>query len=255
MFRIVLLAAIQLAFVTAKCPTGWTNLPGSLKCYKGFAERKTFAEADTYCRENFATNAGKIANELDKSCDFWIGLHYNEREGVQMWTDGSYLGFQMWDSGYPTGDIQKRVTYLPQDSRSHKWRSTTVADDRKCFFCQQRPAENDVRISENAAQAFCSAWKANLVSVHSAEENAFLNKLSQGKQYWLGLKYSTKWNWIDGTAMDYMNWNGQVTSGSKDTVCADANEPDFYGKWSKQGCYKRLRSICKQTRMLVAIIL
>ena len=80
-------------------------------------------------------------------------------------------------------------------------------------------------------------------------------ELSQGKQYWLGLKYSTKWNWIDGTAMDYMNWNGQVTSGSKDTVCADANEPDFYGKWSKQGCYKRLRSICKQTRMLVAIIL
>lgn len=62
MFRIVLLAAIQLAFVTAKCPTGWTNLPGSLKCYKGFAERKTFAEADTYCRENFATNAGSLVS-------------------------------------------------------------------------------------------------------------------------------------------------------------------------------------------------
>ena len=48
--------------------------------------------------------------------------------------------------------------------------------------------------------------KADLVSIHSSEENFFLEELSNENSFWLGGK-DNRSLWEDGTRFDYENWS------------------------------------------------
>ncbi|KAE8279504.1 Ladderlectin Precursor [Larimichthys crocea] len=63
------------------------------------------------------------------------------------------------------------------------------------------------------AQAFCSSEEANLASVHSYEENEFVQALTQtGPNFpetWIGGYHAVQpsfWLWNDGSRFDYENW-------------------------------------------------
>ncbi|CAJ0923513.1 unnamed protein product, partial [Mesorhabditis belari] len=86
------------------------------------------------------------------------------------------------------------------------------------------------------AEAYCARRKSHLVSIHSQEENDFVQKLAEnvdldeGWAFWIGLKRNPKkgnaFEWTDGSSVNFTNWR----SGHPDSNTHAAPwSPD--GKW------------------------
>ena len=72
--------------------------------------------------------------------------------------------------------------------------------------------------------------KADLVSLHSEEEDRFVRGLKSGARIWLnGRKTGGQWQWEDGTPWDYQNWSPGQPSG-------DGNCLDTTAEWNDRGC-------------------
>ena len=60
------------------------------------------------------------------------------------------------------------------------------------------------------ANQTCVSNNADLLSIHSAEENAFVSDLVNGIQAWLGGRRECRgckdFLWSDGTTWGYQNW-------------------------------------------------
>lgn len=127
------------------------------------SERKTWADALTYCKQNYVDLASihdseeqadvrqaaekleRKKNEKEKSLPVWTGL-YNDKDGWE-WSDAAFYGqgedeFRSWASGQPdnlSGD-QHCVALLPLPHSG--WEDNACTDlkgsvcyDGKCFYC------------------------------------------------------------------------------------------------------------------------
>ena len=128
------------------------------------------------------------------------------------------------------------------------------------------------RLSFADARTNCKALGAKLVSVHSANENSFLNNLitngfpfkategSSIRDHWIGFsttddcscfnQYETQcercrdhWSWTDGTVADYRQFDAKHPLGGSRS-CASMKYRD--GDWFSVNCVTELRSICKE---------
>uniref|UniRef100_A0A914CYP9 C-type lectin domain-containing protein n=1 Tax=Acrobeloides nanus TaxID=290746 RepID=A0A914CYP9_9BILA len=85
----------------------------------------------------------------------------------------------------------------------------------------------------------CRQLSAQLCSIHSEEENKFVRKIGSNPNWgnmWIGLKKTNGiWKWLDGTSLDYTNWN------CNDKPCKDLNcaymERET-GKWDAASCVR-----------------
>ena len=63
-------------------------------------------------------------------------------------------------------------------------------------------------MSWTEARAYCQTMGGHLVTITSAEEQAFLEATYPGTQGWIGCYGDgSTWNWVTGEAWDYTNWN------------------------------------------------
>lgn len=120
------------------------------------------------------------------------------------------------------------------------------------------------------AEEVCVSNGGHLTSIHSLEENTFINEIAEsGNDYgdgsdltWIGLtqaNYPTikDWTWTDGTAFDYMNWGpsqpddykgvehcGQLHS---DYMGKDPSKDSSYRHWNDIQCTTNMRAyVCKK---------
>ncbi|XP_022093103.1 fibropellin-1-like [Acanthaster planci] len=102
------------------------------------------------------------------------------------------------------------------------------------------------------ARGYCKEKDADLVSIHSQEEQMFLyDNLHLDRQYWVGytdLASEGHFSWTDGTESNYTNWSpGEPhDNGGDDCVYMD---PGFYGprgNWNDGWCYGHSHFICKK---------
>ncbi|VDM77470.1 unnamed protein product [Strongylus vulgaris] len=122
---------------------------------------------------------------------------------------------------------------------------------------------------ENAEEV-CVSNGGHLASIHSAEENTFVNDISEsgmdysddGSLTWIGLTQanypsSTVWTWTDGTPFDYKNWAPGEPNNSKgvehcvqiqsDYVGKDPSKDTSYRRWNDMACSTNMRSyVCKK---------
>ncbi|RWS06609.1 macrophage mannose receptor 1-like protein [Dinothrombium tinctorium] len=110
-----------------------------------------------------------------------------------------------------------------------------------------------------AEEAFnsCKAHQAQLATIHSREEEAFLENLIEPKKsYRIGLFPTTyKPNsvvWIDGTPVDYINWIPGVDPNKLSTNCVwialskgKWNPPEV-SRWHDDECTMKMHYICEQ---------
>ncbi|XP_022112054.1 lectin-like [Acanthaster planci] len=105
-----------------------------------------------------------------------------------------------------------------------------------------------------AAEQRCVADGAHLTSVHSAEEDDFLNQLSQqgtagNKHTWIGLndhQAEGSYVWTDGSPTDYLNWHkGEPNNHGKGEHCMEINFFELDGTWNDHFCDREHRFICK----------
>uniref|UniRef100_I3J0W6 C-type lectin domain-containing protein n=1 Tax=Oreochromis niloticus TaxID=8128 RepID=I3J0W6_ORENI len=102
------------------------------------------------------------------------------------------------------------------------------------------------------AELYCVSQRANLVSIHSEEEEEFVKSLIKNFDHaegwtWIGLSDIHKegrWMWSDGCAVSFAYWHvGQPDNGGKNQHCVHTNTTDTK-KWTDCPCSAILSSVC-----------
>ncbi|CAJ0924090.1 unnamed protein product, partial [Mesorhabditis belari] len=108
--------------------------------------------------------------------------------------------------------------------------------------------DQDMRFAQ--AEAYCASRKSHLVSIHSQEENDFVEKLAKAVNsnyvFWIGLKRNPNkgdaFEWTDGSSVNFTNWN-ERRSNSDTHAFLDRYE----GKWVAYSHPSQPRFICKRS--------
>ncbi|KAJ8366533.1 hypothetical protein AAFF_G00350870 [Aldrovandia affinis] len=191
-------------------------------CYNGDAaqryilipERKTWREAQSYCREQH-TDLASVRNQAENQEIWnlagqmvWIGLF---REAWE-WSDQSNSSYRSWSSGQPDNAGGNQNCAAVRISDSGRWR------DHNCntmfpFFCYD---DNLILVRENKswdeALSFCRQQHGDLVSVPTEQVQRWVNRRAQSAStahVWMGLRFSCAmkfWLWLDGEITWYQNW-------------------------------------------------
>ena len=90
-----------------------------------------------------------------------------------------------------------------------------------------------------------------LVSVHSTEEQQFVEGLAGLTSFWIGLRRDpmspANWVWSDGTPRDYNNWgSGEPNSGGTED-CVEMKDYAGQLEWNDTGCSNLKTFVCVQT--------
>uniref|UniRef100_A0A667X6X6 Mannose receptor, C type 1b n=1 Tax=Myripristis murdjan TaxID=586833 RepID=A0A667X6X6_9TELE len=266
-----------------KCPDGWTRLT-SKKCFKVRPQEKTWYDAKNYCK----TIGGDLLSIHSTSeeeavrryrVNAWIGL--SDPSTGYVWSDGSPLNFQHWQSGEPNNynNVESCAEIV-----STRWEQQGFWNDLHCekyldWLCQIRagntlkPPPNDTvpdynttadgwiewrgnqyYINENFmamedARHFCIQRHGDLAVINSEAENLFLWKQisrSYG-DFYIGISVDLDgtFGWMDKSLTVFEKW--------------DQDEPDFknndencgvmtssLGFWRDLNCGRSHKSICKR---------
>ena len=101
------------------------------------------------------------------------------------------------------------------------------------------------------ASAACKNDEANLVSIHSPEENEFVRSLTGGSDIFIGLndsKTEGTFVWSDGSTVTYANWElGEPDDGYNMSDCVVLLGSSD-GKWNDTPCIMWNEYVCKFTR-------
>ena len=92
------------------------------------------------------------------------------------------------------------------------------------------------------ADAYCLAEGGRLTSVHSNEENEFLNTFANGDSFWIGgYPQDDTWVWSDFSEFDY-DGAYSTSSGS----CLYQSNSHYGNGWSTSSCSStQIHFICK----------
>ncbi|XP_073318885.1 ladderlectin-like [Pagrus major] len=102
------------------------------------------------------------------------------------------------------------------------------------------------------AELYCVSEGANLVSIHSLEEQNFIKALIKNFDHtegftWIGLSDTQKeggWMWSDGCAVDFVFWDaGQPDNHGGNEHCVHSNHGKDQ-KWNDLGCSRTFPSVC-----------
>ncbi|XP_022093080.1 fibropellin-1-like [Acanthaster planci] len=110
----------------------------------------------------------------------------------------------------------------------------------------------DIMVDFYEARGYCKGEGADLVSIHSQEEQTFLyDNHYPGYTYWVGytdLASEGNFIWTDGTQNTYTNWAPDEPDNAGGEDCAYM-DPGFYGpggNWNDVPCSKPYLIICKK---------
>ncbi|CAJ0952963.1 unnamed protein product, partial [Mesorhabditis belari] len=108
----------------------------------------------------------------------------------------------------------------------------------------------DQEITFDEAEAYCASRKSHLVTIHSQEENDFVQELAETVHstsgFWIGLKRNPNQGkaleWTDGSSVDFTNWYpGEPASRTHSTLLSHD------GKWQVIVPTHQRYFICKRS--------
>ncbi|XP_069956023.1 macrophage mannose receptor 1 isoform X2 [Cherax quadricarinatus] len=226
----------------AECPPGWSFWGGH--CYYFSNTYLTWDDSNDWCQDNLASSLISIESEEENSfvlgevqqggMEVWLGMMMGEF-GTWSWVDGSPMNYTHWVGDHPptNTDSNTCVKMVVNNSDSDgRWGAQSCRSilhyvckmplktcpeestysERRCYY----PSQQEDTWSNSRSR--CKQWDeaADLVSIHSVEENTFFGELMKNASdgTWLGLTYNqlTNWTWSDGQDTDFSMW--------------DTNEPD-----------------------------
>ncbi|XP_073765005.1 macrophage mannose receptor 1-like [Danio rerio] len=230
--------------------------------YHFINEKKTWTEAQSYCREKY-TDLATVDNmndmiQLNKSVNVndgvWIGLQgtnvYNWH-----WSSGDPALFLNWASGQPAGSDNCAVM------SNGKW-FVWACSATWIFICYNNKVSTGLvfvnqTMNWRDAQRYCRQNHIDLVSVRNQNENQQLEKFindrnSSGSAVWIvGLRHSCAlgiWFWVSGQTVCYQNWapgNGTSEEDCEPTVRSGAVQSGGDQTWISRPETDRLNFICR----------
>uniref|UniRef100_A0A671MN47 C-type lectin domain-containing protein n=1 Tax=Sinocyclocheilus anshuiensis TaxID=1608454 RepID=A0A671MN47_9TELE len=169
--------------------------------YHFINERKTWTEAQRYCRENYTDLATvdnmNDMNELNKSVNgerIWIGLQKTGRDEWQ-WSSGEPVLYLNWSTGQPEGRDDSVKPNTPG-----QWFDISCTNQFPFFSHYTSDMTHSstvfvlhVNLTWSEALRYCRQNHVDLVSVHSEEmQHEVMNvvKRASTAAVWLGLRHS-----------------------------------------------------------------
>ncbi|EFO95275.1 hypothetical protein CRE_08660 [Caenorhabditis remanei] len=254
------------------CTNDFTMVHG--KCWRWFNENSTRADADQKCKwhngatlvsiRNYEENQALADFIKEKNIDsLWIGLYCTEWTNIDscIWDiqAGSAANYSSFGEGYPNADIGKCVYYTGRGNNTGKWINTLCNQNMTyvystCDFNYNSHCYSPFpyRKYVTDAQNFCVSRCSNLVSIHSANENRFIQSMYPDVPYMYtmigalapSLDYII---WIDGSESDYNNMR-QTTESPRGSCVAMATGSVDTGYWFVFPCteYWYYTLLCKR---------
>lgn len=94
------------------------------------------------------------------------------------------------------------------------------------------------------AQSHCRSLSSDLVSIHSAEENAADSLLSRSQTVWIGL-FGDPWKWSSGSNSSFRLWKPNQPNYVNSQQCVVTELKDG-GKWNNRNCNAKFSFICQK---------
>ena len=96
------------------------------------------------------------------------------------------------------------------------------------------------------AKYVCNYFNLNLVIIDNLEENIFINQVIPYYPIWIGGEKNilNEWNWINGTNINFSNWDINEPSNSGDIEDRLTMKSD--GKWNDMNRNMMLNIVCEE---------
>ncbi|GIY21763.1 c-type mannose receptor 2 [Caerostris extrusa] len=235
------------------------------------------------------------------STDYWIGLSSIGLGSSFTWSDGTPLDFLYWQNDLSPNATESANSCVTFDPMRGFWKTAHCNKlsgiickkgvDSSYEFPTQEPTASlpgnceqgwyllgnlcykvfgrkwTQRLSWSSAQRSCQNESATLASVHSQEQQEFLTDLTLEieNDAWIGLQNmfrGTLFQWVDDSALDYVNWDVNEPSISNDDEdtdlyytssyersCVEINYGrDNMGKWNDVSCQQNNAYICQKQK-------
>uniref|UniRef100_A0A673HA34 C-type lectin domain-containing protein n=1 Tax=Sinocyclocheilus rhinocerous TaxID=307959 RepID=A0A673HA34_9TELE len=166
------------------------------------------------------------------SGDWWIGLW--ARGGVAgvdyYWDNDALITYTNWGRNEPSNSTVHTTDPSVLDVTPENCITLFTVD-----FAQKK--------SWQAARDDCLARGADLVSIHSPEEEIFLSSYSKGKTKWIGLSVNPVeggYHWSDGTPVSHTNWgHGEPNNHNGRENCVEMVTTENGTSWWNDLNYER----------------
>ncbi|XP_071824822.1 macrophage mannose receptor 1-like isoform X2 [Apostichopus japonicus] len=210
----------------------------------------------------------------------WIGLTDAEHNGIYKWVDDWPVWYTNWGHNEPSRGLQEGCVAMMSDG---SW-NDTVCTETKLPICKFTfdskptvPAEvagycssgwsgygsycylpvsgDGEGFTWQEANDQCQILGAELVSIHSKDENEFVELLVETQLtgedfFWFGLYRNDEdgFSWTDFTPVEYDYWGSrEPVSGLEGKDCG--LYWSTYGQWSVENCIKTEGYICKTLKI------
>ena len=215
-------------------PSGTEEFNGHY--YKYYDMPMSWEDSQIYCEQlggHLATVTNAFENEFIVSlfsCEsVWLGATDLQTEGDFRWLNGEIFSYSNWGDGEPNnGGRNANQDYLHL-YKNGKW--DDIQNTELGFICEWDNGNTEIAIEIpsdalvfnnhyykfyileydwDSAEFFCEKMGGHLVTITSAEENSFVNGLSQGQNIWLGgTDTATEgvFKWVSGETFMYTNWS------------------------------------------------
>ncbi|XP_062372106.1 macrophage mannose receptor 1-like [Sardina pilchardus] len=185
-------------------------------------EKKSWREAQVYCRENHTDlvsvrheEENKQIKEKRKGWNVWIGLFRDD----WTWADQRPSSFRHWRSDALNNQRKDKcaVAWLTEENKG-KWKESKC-DDQHPFFCRldQLHLVSEM-MNWTTAWHYCREHNMDLVSVTSPVIQRWVMEVAKRastEHVWLGLCYCCPedlWFWVSGEKVSWENWSEECGS-------------------------------------------
>ncbi|KAM9822159.1 secretory phospholipase A2 receptor-like isoform 2-T2 [Syngnathus typhle] len=210
-----------------KCDEFWCR-------FEGGSQKLTWSDGQTTTHRNWASNQLESANVA--SCAY---VNQGGRGQPGMWRSGSCDSSLAYMCKRPLS-CPKGRTCSPKSGLAVV--KTSTCDNGNLLYGDYCYFYSKLYKDWEDAEKFCVAQSGHLASVHSWEEAQLVFDHSQSVWYsWLGLKKkSNNYEYSDGTAFDYAEWQKDTTE--------DCAFPDSVGKIGASPCTTKRPFVCKTAK-------
>ncbi|XP_048039465.1 C-type mannose receptor 2-like [Megalobrama amblycephala] len=223
--------------------------------------RKTWTEAQRYCREKY-TDLATVdnMNELKKSVNdgrVWIGL---QKTGVDkwQWSSGDPALYQNWAPTQPDNGDERCA--LLKDGQWHDYPCSISFT----FICNSSNNTNTGLIIVNQminwreAQSYCRQNHTDLVSVRNQNESQqlqkFINDNHISDNVWIGL-FRDSWQWSDQSYSSFRYWAPGEPDNYGGVEYCTVFDQKIQGQWNDSSCNNQYPFVCQEVLFSDKLIL
>ncbi|XP_067256470.1 C-type mannose receptor 2-like [Chanodichthys erythropterus] len=218
--------------------------------------RKSWTEAQRYCRENYTDLATvdnmNDMNKLNKSVNngrVWIGLEKTSVDKWQ-WSSGDPVLYLNWATGQPDNGDERCA--LLEDGQWHDF-PCSISFTFICNSSNNGLVFVDQGKNWRDAQSYCRQNHIDLVSVRNQNESQqlqkFINDNHISDDVWIGL-FRDSWQWSDQSNSSFRYWkSGQPDNNVGNENCAEIMNAQ--GQWNDVSCNYQFPFVCHEEKLIL----